>query len=247
MKSVVLTLVGCLFSIWLLAQSSALRIEPAELRKQVTVGSFEATYEESVKVTVTNTSGRPLSLRWDKQVAYQPIGWESQICDKVASYPPAVSTNYDPLLGIIAPVELQPGESFELYLNIFPFNISGQIQVAIPFREINRPDAILGTANFQISIFEESMIQSSRNGGGNRPSIFPNPVTDRFFIANAPPLSRVEVYNTLGRTVKTFEQPRDGDSFPIEDLPQGVYLVSLVDENGKVIRTVRLLRREFRP
>jgi hypothetical protein len=236
-----------LTSTWLLAQSAALRIEPAELRKQVTVGVLEPTYEESVKVTVTNTSGRPLALRWDKQVAYQPIGWESQVCDKEASYPPDVSTNYDPLMGIQAPVTLQPGESFDLFLNIFPFNASGQIQVSIPFREIDQPETVLATATFQVSIFEESLIQDSQSAKNDRARIFPNPVTDRFFIAGAPPLSRVEVYNTLGRRVKSFEHPREGDSFPVEDLPQGVYLVSLVDQSGKVVRTVRLLRREFRP
>lgn len=242
-----LLLVGFFVLNLLPAQSGALLIEPAEVRKQVTVGGFEATYEESAKVTVTNTSGRTLRLRWDKQVSYQPIGWESQVCDKVASYPPAVATNYDPLLGIQAPVVLAPGEAFDLYLNVFPYNISGQTRVEIPFRDINGGDDILGTATFQISIFEESVVAPGHSANQGQARLFPNPVTDRFFVAGAPGLSRIEVYNTLGRLVKAYDQPREGDSYPVDDLPQGVYLVSLVDDNGKVIRTVRMLRREFRP
>jgi len=60
-------------------------------------------------------------------------------------------------------------------------------------------------------------------------------------------VNRIDLYNTLGGKVRSFYFPQAGDSFEAGDLPQGVYLVSLVDSNGKVIRTLRLLRRDFRP
>ena len=82
---------------------------------------------------------------------------------------------------------------------------------------------------------------------GNRPRLYPNPVNDYFSIIGAPELSRIHLYNSLGIKIKTFENPQFGDSFDTSDLPQGVYLVSLVDKNGQVIRTLRMLRRNFRP
>ena len=81
----------------MLCAQDMLRIEPAAVREQITLTTTQQASEEVMKVVVSNTSGRQLRLRWDKNVVYQPYVWESQVCDKEASYPPAVSSNYDPL------------------------------------------------------------------------------------------------------------------------------------------------------
>ena len=95
-----------------LAGQQALSIEPANVRKQISITANDVSFEEVLKVEVKNTSGRPLRLRWDKIVAYQPYAWETQICDKEASYPPAITSNYDPFQGVAAPGRIGCGRIF---------------------------------------------------------------------------------------------------------------------------------------
>lgn len=231
----------------LLPAQELLTFKPNVLKKQVIIELNDAGYEEVLKVNVTNTSGRVLKLRWDKDVIYQPYTWESQICDKEASYPPNIETNYDPIQGVVAPIRLLPGESFDLYVTLLPYNKTGQCKIEIPFRELRLPNKVIGKAVFQVNIIDIEEQENNARSGDKRIRVFPNPVHEHFFLSNAPKLSSLEIYNTLGRKVKTFEYPQAGDSFDAGDLPQGVYLISLRDETGKVIRTLRLLRRDFRP
>lgn len=239
-----------LLSIFITVQLSAqelLTFRPKTLKKQVTIEFNDAGYEEVLKINVTNTSERTLKLRWDKDIIHQPYAWESQICDKEASYPPNVESNYNPIQGIIAPVSLSPGESFDLYLTLLPYNKTGQCKIEIPFREVHRPSKIIGTAVFQVNITSNQDEENNNRNGDKRIRIFPNPVHEHFFLTNTPALNSLEIYNTLGRRVKTFDSPEIGDSFDAGDLPQGVYLIRLRNKKGKVIRTLRLLRRDFRP
>lgn len=231
-----------------LQAQGALSIEPGIVRQQLTIGASSSQgQEEIMKVVVSNTSGRTLRLRWDKNIVYQPYVWESQVCDKEASYPPAVSSNYDPLQGVVAPVVLRPGESFDLFVTISSFNVKGQGKVEVIFREIDKPADVIGKAAFQLNLIDADD-RARINRAGERPTVYPNPVHDRFFLTSLPPgTDRIDLYNTLGRKVRTFNRPQEGDSFEAGDLPQGVYLISLVDQDGKVIRTLRLLRRDFRP
>lgn len=233
------------YSLSLLAQDQ-LRMQPAIIKKQVNIALDDISYEEILKVVVSNTTNRTLKLRWDKKIIYQPYSWESQICDKENSYPPGVDSNFDPIQGVVAPINLAPGESFDLLLTLLPYNTTGQCRIEVLFRELNKPDQLVGTAVFQVNIID-TKDQAAVKAGDQGVRIYPNPVHDRFFLDNTPSLSRIDIYNTLGRRVKSFSNPQIGDSYDATDLPQGVYLISLVDDQGKVIRTMRLLRRDFRP
>lgn len=240
----------CFLSLNLL--QAQLTIEPAQIKKQISIELDNVAYEEILKVRVSNPTDRTLSLRWDKNVIYQPNVWESQICDKEASYPPFVKTNYDPMQNINAPIRLKPHEGFDLYLTLLPYNTTGNCRIEIPFYELSGSNKPLATAVFQVNLIttKDQQAQAAATTKGKRRGvkIYPNPVYDRFFLSNTPAdLDKVEVFNTLGHKVKIFDQPVEGQDFEVKNLPQGVYLVSLVNTEGKVIRTLRLLIREFRP
>ncbi len=224
-----------------------LSIYPAQVKREVTLTADDFGYEETLKFKITNTSNESLRLRWDREVVFSPLGWETQVCDKESSYPYYVGSNIDPLQGINTPVELAAGESFDFYLTIQPFNRTGQCHIRLPFRTIEDTKTVLAEADVRFTIIDSKDGARLRADGG-RTRLFPNPVVDRFFINNLPDnLSRLDVYNTLGSRVRSFAEPQRGESFGVADLPQGVYLVSLVDASGKTVRTLRLLKREFRP
>ena len=50
----------------------------------------------------------------------------------------------------------------------------------------------------------------------------------------------------LGKRVRTFDTSF-GNKYDIADLPEGIYLVSMVDANRKVVKTVRISKRGIRP
>ena len=61
-------------------------------------------------------------------------------------------------------------------------------------------------------------------------SIYPNPVRDRVVIEGIEAVE-IQVYNTLGRVVKTVWGTNE---IPVADLPQGVFMLRIMDAEGKV-------------
>ena len=61
-------------------------------------------------------------------------------------------------------------------------------------------------------------------------SVYPNPAMEIVTI-NGIEAAEVQVYNALGQLVKTV---RDANEISVSELPQGVYLVRIADEEGKV-------------
>lgn len=229
---------------------SALAIEPGVVRKQIMVNLQNTSHEEVATIVVRNTTKRSLRLRWDKVTVQAPAAWETQICDNNASYPPHIDTNYDPLRGIDVPVVLAPGASFELYLHVLPYGRPGEATYEIPFRLLGEGSGeVVQRAVFHFRIDDRNYAPNLLNPGRNSTVIklYPNPVEENFYLSGAPTLSRIDIYNALGRRVKMFERPETGAGMNVSDLPDGVYLVSLVDERGRVVRTLRMLRRGFRP
>ena len=61
--------------------------------------------------------------------------------------------------------------------------------------------------------------------------IYPNPAKEKVTIEGIE-ATEVEVYNALGRLVKTM---RGTNEITVAELPQGVYLVRIADAEGKVL------------
>lgn len=235
-----------------LAQSPLL-LEPAVVRKQVTISPVGTVYEEMGKVNIRNATNRQLRIRWDKVIVRLPMGWEVYVCDNNASYPPQTNTNYDPLRGINAPMVIEAGESVDLYVHFQSPGKSGEATVELPLRLIGGGSGeIVQRAVFHIKIEEQPQAatpsqQVARPATSTGVRIFPNPVEDRFYVSNAPPLARIDLHNAIGRKIRSFNRPDVNLGLDVSDLPEGVYLVSLIDERGKTLRTLRMVRRGFRP
>jgi len=74
-------------------------------------------------------------------------------------------------------------------------------------------------------------------------SIFPNPATHFIGLTNYDEnIEQIHVYNILGRRMKTFEVS-DDQRYYIADLNKGIYLVQLIDPEGKIVRTQRMSKR----
>jgi Secretion system C-terminal sorting domain len=75
-------------------------------------------------------------------------------------------------------------------------------------------------------------------------TVYPNPATDFISLTDDNSgVQRVMVYNLVGRLTKTFEVEYDEQRFGVSDLPDGLYLVRLMDKSGKIVLTQRINKR----
>lgn len=92
------------------------------------------------------------------------------------------------------------------------------------------------------SIDEEKVLttQDFHNPDPIKVSIFPNPTTQFLNIEDAEQkVGMIKLFSLLGKNVKTFEV-NDQKTFDVSDLPNGLYLLQIIDKQNKVAKTIRL-------
>ena len=72
--------------------------------------------------------------------------------------------------------------------------------------------------------------------------VYPNPASDYIWLKEEKGVSRIVIFNVVGKKLKDFDV-RENDRYFIADLTKGMYLVQLITENGKIVKTQRLNKR----
>ena len=72
-------------------------------------------------------------------------------------------------------------------------------------------------------------------------NIHPNPTTGIFKLTDTKGISRVEVYSILGSKLRSFDAVKE-NTFDVNNLAPGMYLVSHFDSKGQVLKTVKLFK-----
>lgn len=220
-----------------------LSFEPSVIDERLAVDLEDLNADQELKARITNVSGQTLLLKWKRMIINQPLGWQTQICDDYAYYTPDISTNYDAKYKLNSPIELAPGASFDFSLHILPSGIAGKGLYEIPFSLTKSPDKIIGTLVLSATVED---IADAKETAKTNLRIFPNPAIDYFEVTPSASIDRVEVFNMIGRKVRSFDT-NNTYRFDISDLPAGIYFVSLISDKKGVLKTLRLNKRVFRP
>lgn len=224
---------------------SPIRIEPAEYRGAFAVDLEQTPLLQDPTVTITNTTDSTLALRWELFNLDKPSAWESQVCDPNECYLPIVRSNIDDDLGIDAPVMLAPDSSVNISIYIMPDETIGTGKFALDFSLASDPATVVDMATFEVEI-TSAVVSTFETIRKQDIRVFPNPATDYFELMNSEAIDRVVLFNLVGRQVGTF-LAYPGKQYDISDLPSGTYMVALVNERFGTIRTMRLVKRSFRP
>ncbi len=234
-------------SLFVQGQGTTISLQPSQLNKEINVNKLDIDFEEINILAVTNQSNRSIKLAFDPHFISEPGGWTVLLRPKPrgnASYP------YSPAAlkaSATDPVTFSAGETIEFYLIFQPNAVVGEGRLQIPFYEESRPSQTLATAKVSFKVSHQGS-SGSTTAKPKSLRIFPNPAVEQFFLetpANLQ-LGKVEVYNTLGRKLRSFPQPPNGkEGYPIEDLPEGIYLITIYDAKGEKLKTFRLLHRRF--
>ncbi len=78
---------------------------------------------------------------------------------------------------------------------------------------------------------------------GDDIKLFPNPAGDHFSLQNAAKVKGIEIISVIGKTVKVFGEITNFDNIYIGDLNTGLYMVRVIDLDGKVLKTIRLQKK----
>ena len=253
-----LLLLFLVLSIYSYAQPSALRVEPATVVKDVVVDDLDDRYQDLTTITVTNDSPRSIRLVRKQVVVGKPSEWKYGTFASQSRNTPYVLSNANTSNN--PPINLAPGRSATFQVVLQPFGVAGDGRVEVQFSDLNEPGKTLGKAVVTSEIVQRSGSATAPGGsnvsGGDangRPTpksvrISPNPTRESRFFVETPPgtkLGRIEVSNTLGNRLKKFDRPAGKDGYDVEGLPDGLYLISIYDDKGKKLKTLRLLHRQY--
>lgn len=237
-----------LFTLLLYGQSlraqAELDVTPSPLEAN-TEFDLSDTYDyHAYRVRLKNNSRQIINLRWEIIVDEAPAEWRFSVCDQNTCYFTTNTTNVDYRDRIpYAPVIMPPGDTAKLELNIFPIGKEGNANVRINLYDLANPKQLLNTAYYFVDIEGTTPVTEAEK---TKLRVFPNPVTDYMSITRNTFVKQLWVSNILGKRVRTFDTSF-GNKYDIADLPDGVYLVSMVDANRKVVKTVRISKRGIRP
>ncbi|NJC26675.1 T9SS type A sorting domain-containing protein [Neolewinella antarctica] len=247
-----ITLFLTLFSLFCHAQDIDLLIEPANVTKEVTVDDLDKRYQDITNVTVTNRSNRTIDLVQEQVDGTMPTNWTYGTFSRRTETAPFIVPRNK--VQEAAPVRLGPGEMATFSVVLSSGGSTGTGTVGVIFTDANLPGVILGTGNFTTRIVRRANAASTENGrpAARRPNptsvaLYPNPARERFFVESpaGTNLGRVDVANTLGKRLLSFPKPSGKEGYDIEKLPDGLYLISIYDDRGKKLKTLRLLHRRF--
>jgi hypothetical protein len=202
-------------------------------------------YVEPVAHTVVahNSSGT-VELRWEINVVSAPSEWAFKVCDNNACYSTSVTTNINPPM-IDEPVVLTSGATTLLDLHILPRYVPGTGVIEINLSLASDPGTILETVAYNITVTGSTVNVSEASKRALR--LYPNPTSDFIVLTdNEMLVDRIEVYNIVGRQVRSFRASQ-GARYNLADLPDGMYLVSLISQETGILKTMRISKRSVNP
>jgi Secretion system C-terminal sorting domain len=222
-------LVCLLFSVQILrgvSQNITITLAPQIVNAAVPLDSFEV----RAKAIMKNTSTSTKKYVWKRTIIAMTSGWQSLVCDSKGCWASGVNDAPEQ-------IELAPNATSNMDVYIRPNRISGAATIEIKVYEVgNEANAVTGRYLF-------STATSTKDGGkGNTGvKIYPNPASDYFSIQDDyDVVDRVVVYNMIGRAMKNYSTNNANNRYTLNDLPEGLYIIRLLNNKGATVKTVRL-------
>jgi len=246
MKQLVLFVLA-FFSFGSLQAQMTLEVHPSNLNFNLQADLSDEWAEPIAHAWVINNSNETINLRWEREIigANCPSEWKYRICDDTACYSSNTPSNVIFGGGLYVPITLVPGDSTILDVHVLPNLVAGCCQVRINLSHVinTSSDTPITSADFDICV---SPITSVTEKDKASLRVFPNPTTNYFTLTKNSFVRQLYVSNILGKRVKSFYTTSNG-KYDVSELPDGLYLVSMVDDKNRVVKTVRLSKRNVRP
>lgn len=189
---------------------------------------LEEGIDTELTVYITNTSSESKTLKWTRDVTDIPQGWITFVCDTEQCYLPSTDE---------AEFDVAAGEEFPIKVT-FRATTLAEAEFILDVFDVNN------TSDKQTITFDvQSFAVSNDEINVEAIKIYPNPASNFIKISNSNGIGTLEVYNLIGKKVRTFTNVDDNNLYNISDLPKGMYLIRLLDEDNEAIGTKRVSKR----
>ena len=241
MKQIILLLILLLSTCF--ASAQVLQIEPSEVKQTFRVNLSDPFINLELVATVRNISKDTVKLKWTRREIDKPAEWQTQVCDGIECYIPLVSSNIDPQLGLNAPFILPPNSKADFIFHLIPTQTAGTGKFSVDFASVQKPDSLLARMNFEATV--QNLTTSVKDRQLETAQVYPNPASDYFMLNVIDGIDRIVLYNVLGVPVRTY-LPAYGTRYPLNNLPDGMYLLTLQSSSKGVLKTMRITKRGIR-
>lgn len=92
--------------------------------------------------------------------------------------------------------------------------------------------ALFGQSNVDVSSVSQVKI-----------TIYPNPATNFISVNKDENVRELAIFNLVGKKLKTFQNIEKDEHYDVSELPMGMYLVQVIDNNKKIVTTQRISKR----
>ena len=192
-----------------------------------------ASFDIEAKFTIQSTSNETQNIFWALEF---PDGFPSQwlvwVCDIVTCY--NAGTNVAPAN---RPNVLDGNRAMEWSLHAMS---TGLIGTATPLLHITNADG--DTLSTVQVTFNTNPVSTKETISTANISIYPNPATDYFKVQDDQQVKQIGIFTITGKNVRTiFHRP--GMQHDVSDLRNALYLVRLMNAEGKVIKSLKLSKK----
>lgn len=229
MKQAILFLIFVCFH-WTLAAQLNAGVEPDPVYGAGTVDEGDIVAHGILK----NNESDTLVLRWKRIEVDMPVGWSTWVCDPNLCYGPWISVTPNEF-----PMAMAGGEGGTMDVHIKPNDIAGTGTIKLEITLFNDTSVVVDTA---IYIFEAGSTSTTDLTKDPEVKVFPNPTTNYISLSNDQDVEQIVIYNVLGRRVRSFTTAQ-GPNYSVADLPSGIYMLSLMNRQSKIIKTLRLSKK----
>ncbi len=208
-----------------------LTITPGIVNSSVHLDSFEI----KGKATLKNTSSQTKRIVWQRNIISLPNGWQSLVCDINQCWTSGVNASPDTIV-------LAANGTSNLDAYVRPNQISGSATIELKATEVgNAANTVTGRYLFTTTTSSREL-----NKNSSSLKVYPNPTTDYFMlIDDTDVIERIVIYNIIGRQVRNYNVVNNF-KYSVNDLPEGIYIVRLLNGSGNTVKTIRLNKSKIK-
>ena len=204
----------------------------------ITVDTITTGEERIIEIFLTNKGNETANLYWKIETIAFNDDWTYLICDSKNCYPPKRNHSSKNNPNVLEP------DSTQFWS--FHFNDKFVADTGLLLLKMYDDKEFSNVVDSVYLVFKTRFNTGVNDVSNDRLFVFPNPASDYFNVLSKSEVSKVEIYNLIGKKVKTI-QNTNSDRYDISDLRNGIYLVRVLDKSSKALKVIRLNVTKSRP
>jgi hypothetical protein len=213
--------------------NAQISIEPTSLEVKI-----NETKTHVYNLVVTNKSAKDVDIYWILQKGSDfPAAWKTVMCDIQLCY----DENADKI-DVRRPNRIKAGENIVIKLDFIPGGTKGSSTMQVRLYDDKDFKNLVAQTKANAVVVADAVSSVFDKASNDDLLIYPNPTDHFFYINNDQNVSKLVYYNILSKEIRA-ESHSKGQPHDITDLNKGVYFVRLLDQKGKVLKSVRLNKR----